>query len=291
MDTKQRKEFTLPKITDPLTVEEAEAYALVEIGANAHHSAHGTGVIVAKDDKYVTVEFVSAGASSFGTRGWRSLIENEQEVDASAHRSESAQTMVIKAPARAIIDEYGSWKLDTEFGDDMLDRVTSYLTEKPTFVDLGDLPKPIDGNFSRRIKELRSIDYNNTNSLMENLVRSLDYTMFIWARETSKAPVEFQEEAYREALSHLGKDAWRIIFHNHERNTDSERREVEKMLLNITNKSVGDIYDYQARRDAAIEISDAIENRAKGLFAEYLVERAEAVALEISEDENEEIFA
>ena len=268
----------MPFIPEPLTAPEQKIYDAIQLGANAHHKNHGAGTVTAKDDKGVTIEIVNSVASSSSSRSFRLLIENEEERESGKER---ANTMVMKVPPKSIVDEYGAWKIDKEFGRVLLKSITRYLEETPSFVDLDDIPNPIEvGAFSRRIKELRAVNYNDTSSLMRYIAQCLDNTVFTWAREVSKTTLEEQQEAYENALNHLGKDAWRNIFHVHSRNTDSERRVVESMLLNITNKSVEDIFDYQARRKAAIKITASIEKRAANILRSYIENQFEIVSKE-----------
>ena len=270
----------MPFTPEPLTAPEQKIYDSIQIGANAHHKNHGAGTVTAKDDKGVTIEIVNSVASSASSRSFRLLIENEEERERE-NTKERANTMVMKVPPKSIVDEFGAWKIDKEFGRVLLKNITRYLEETPSFVDLTEIPNPIEvGAFSRRIKELRAVNYNDTTSLMKYIAQCLDNTVFTWAREISKAPAEDQQEAYENALEHLGKDAWQNIFHVHARNTDSERRVVESMLLNITNKSVEDIFDYQARRKAAIKITASIEKRAAAILRSYIENEFERVTLE-----------
>jgi hypothetical protein len=270
----------MPFTPEPLTADEQKIYDEINIGANAHHKTHGAGIVVAKDDNNVTIEIVNSVSSSASSRSFRTLIENEEERERDVTK-DRANTMVIKVPKKIIVDEFGAWKIDKTFGRVLLNTVTSYLEETPSFVNFDEIPNTIEvGAFSRRIKELRAVNYNDTDSLMQHVAQCLDNAVFTWAREVSRVPVEEQQEAYQEALDHLGKDAWRNIFHVHARNTDSERRVVESMLLNITNKSVEDIFDYQARRQAAIKLSDAIENRAAVVLRSYIENQFEIVSKE-----------
>jgi len=270
----------MPFTPEPLTAIEQKIYDSIQIGANAHHKNHGAGTVTAKDETGVTIEIVNSVASSASSRSFRILIENEEEREREVGK-ERANTMVMKVPPKFIVDEYGAWKIDKEFGRVLLRSITRYLEETPSFVDLDDIPNPIEvGAFSRRIKELRAVNYNDTTSLMKYIAQCLDNTVFTWAREISKTTPEEQQEAYENALKHLGKDAWQNIFHVHSRNTDSERRVVESMLLNITNKSVEDIFDYQARRKAAIKITASIEKRAAVILREYIENQFEIVSKE-----------
>jgi hypothetical protein len=273
----------MPFTPEPLTDDEQKRYEAIEIGANAHHKTHGAGSVVAKDDTGVTIEIFNSVSSSASSRSFRLLIENEEERERE-NKKERANTMVIKVPKKIIVDEFGAWRIDKEFGRVLLKTITKYLEDTPSFIDLAEIPKAIEvGAFSRRIKELKAVNYNDTNSLMQHIAQCVDNAAFTWAREVSKTPVDEQQEAYQKALDHLGKDAWINIFHVHSRNTDSERRVVESMLLNITNKSVEDIYDYQSRRDAALQIYKSIEKRAADVLREYITDQFEIVSQENAE--------
>jgi len=275
----------MPFKSEPLTDEEIRTYEDIAVGANAHHKTHGAGIVTSKDDTGVTIEIFNSVSSTASSRSFRNLIENNEERDVEPSR-ERFNTMVIKVPPKVIVDPYGAWKIDKDFGRVLLKHVTNYLLDTPSFIDLRDIPKPMPtGDFSRRIKELRAVNYNDTETLMQYIAKCVDYAAFTWARETSKAPVEERLEEYQKALEtlHNGDNIWLDIVHPHVRNTDSERKVVESMLLNITNKSVEDIFDYDARHQAAIKISAAIEKRISALLSDYVEEQFHIAEKEASE--------
>ena len=273
---------------EPMTTAEQNRYDSIKPGSNAYHKSHGAGVIVTKDDKYATVEFINSVSSANGSRSFRALLEGDEN----NRMGEKSQTMILKVPAKVLVDEYGSWKITDEFGRDLLKQFTSFLESEPVKVNFERIPDPIPvGDFSRRIKELRSVNYNDTRALMENVAQCLDYTAFTWAREISRSPVETKKQAYQEALAHLGKDAWLNIFHVFGKNTDSERRVIESMLINITNKAAEDISDFDERQKVAKKITAAIEKRTAEILRAYIEEQFEIAQQEAEELERAELSA
>lgn len=273
---------------EPMTPAEQDRYDSIKPGSNAYHKSHGAGVIVTKDDKYATVEFINSVSSANGSRSFRALLEGDEN----NRVGEKSQTMILKVPAKVLVDEYGSWKITDEFGRDLLKQFTSFLESEPVKVNFESIPDPIPvGDFSRRIKELRSVNYNDTRALMENVAQCLDYTAFTWAREISRSPVETKKQAYQEALAHLGKDAWLNIFHVFGKNTDSERRVIESMLINITNKAAEDISDFEKRQKVAKKITASIEKRTAEILRAYIEEQFEIAQQEAEELERAELSA
>ena len=273
---------------EPMTTAEQNRYDSIKPGSNAYHKSHGAGVIVTKDDKYATVEFINSVSSANGSRSFRALLEGDEN----NRMGEKSQTMILKVPAKVLVDEYGSWKITDEFGRDLLKQFTSFLESEPVKVNFERIPDPIPvGDFSRRIKELRSVNYNDTRALMENVAQCLDYTAFTWAREISRSPVETKKQAYQEALAHLGKDAWLNIFHVFGKNTDSERRVIESMLINITNKAAEDISDFDKRQKVAKKITASIEKRTAEILRAYIEEQFEIAQQEAEELERAELSA
>lgn len=278
----------MPFHLEPMTADEQERYDSIKISSNAYHKSHGAGIVVSKDDKYATVEFINSVSSANGSRSFRALLDGDEN----DRIGEKSQTMVLKVPAKVLVDEYGSWKITDEFGRDLLKKFTSFLESEPVKVDFDSIPDPIPvGDFSRRIKELRAVNYNDTRALMENVAQCLDYTAFTWAREISRSPVETKRVAYQEALERLGKDAWLSIFHVHGKNTDSERRVIEGMLINITNKSVADISDYETRKRVARKITNSIEKRTAEILRAYIEEQFEIAQQETEELQETELTA